>query len=150
MLNTKCGGGEQSLLYLGRSKETLLAGYMGSCLYLNKGKAGNFISSLPHISPIKSHFSGISHAQTPAMATRINLLLFDQVSRSREYPLLKNIQIFKILRSPLTTNFDTAGQPFTYLLSPYRGSSERLTCGVNLGCVRLTVFRNWNIHGYGV
>ena len=26
-------------------------------------------SSLPHISPIKSHFSGISHAQTPAMAT---------------------------------------------------------------------------------
>ena len=66
----------------------------------NKGKAGNFISSLPHISPIKSHFSGISHAQTPAMATRINLLLFDQVSRSREYPLLKNSEKYSNIQNP--------------------------------------------------
>ena len=30
----------------------------------------------------------------------------------------------------VATNFDTAGQPLTYLLSPYRGSRERLTSRV--------------------
>ena len=50
-------------------------------------------------------------------------------------PLPKNIQNFKILRVSLTTNLDTAGQPFTFsVLSPYRGSSEALTCRVQICC----------------
>ena len=67
-----------------------LLNFPGCHSYINKRKAGKYFSSLPRISPIKSHFSGISHAQTQSMATRINLLLFDQVARSSEYPLVRN------------------------------------------------------------
>ena len=84
--------------------------------YLNKGKAGNSFLTYLRSRRKNSHFSGISHAQTPAMATRINLLSLDQVSRSSEYPLLRNsenIQNFKLLRGSPTINFDTAGQRFT-------------------------------------
>ena len=86
--------------------------FPGCHSYLNKGNAGQY-----HILPIKSHFFGISHAQTPAMATRINLLLLDQVSRSSEHPLLINTEKYSNvqnrLRGSLATNFDTGGQPFT-------------------------------------
>ena len=58
------------------------------------------ISSLSHLSPIKSHFSGISHAQTPAMITRINLLSLDQVSSSSEYPLLTNSEKYSNFQNP--------------------------------------------------
>ena len=47
-----------------------------------------------------------------------------------------NIQIFKILGGLPTTNLGTAGQPFTDLLSPYQGSSKRLTNRVQVHCQR--------------
>ena len=58
-----------------------------------------------------------------------------------------NIQIFEILRGSLTTNLDTAGQTFSYLHSPYRGSSERLTSRVQTLCKRApTDFEYFHIH----
>ena len=42
---------------------------------------------------------------------------------------------------------DTAGQPFTYLLSPYRSFSERLTSRVQIRCKQaLKNFEYLNIH----
>ena len=78
---------------------------------------------------IKSHFSGISHAQTPAMATRINLLLFDLVSRSSKYPLLRNNDKYSNIENPLSLAYNEFGDG-------YRGSSRRLTSRVQIRCKR--------------
>ena len=67
---------------------------------LNKGKAGNSFLTYLRSRRKNSHFSGISHAQTPAMATRINLLPLDQVSRSSEYPLLRNCEKYSNFQTP--------------------------------------------------
>ena len=70
------------------------------------------ISSLPHISPIKSHFSGISHDQTPAMATRINLILFEEVSRCSKYPLLRNSDEYSNFQNPSRLAYNEAYNEF--------------------------------------
>ena len=67
---------------------------------LNKGKAGNSFLTYLRSRRKNSHFSGISHAQTPAMATRINLLPLDQVSRSSEYLLLRNCEKYSNFQTP--------------------------------------------------
>ena len=67
---------------------------------LNKGKAGNSFLTYLRSRRKNSHFSGISHAQTPVMATRINLLPLDQVSRSSEYPLLRNCEKYSNFQTP--------------------------------------------------
>ena len=102
--------------------------------YPNKGKAGNSFLTYLRSRRKNSHFSGISHAQTPAMATRINLLPLDQVSRSRE-----NIQIFKLLRGSLTINFDTAGQRS---LSLHTVSANLRKCTVRGSSVHLISMKN--------
>ena len=89
--------------------------------YLNKGKAGNSFLTYLRSRRKKSHFSGISHAQTPAMATRINLLSLDQVSRSSEYPLLRNSEKY--------SNFQTPSRLLTRLVN---GSLSLHTVSANL------------------
>ena len=59
--------------------------------------------------PIKLHFSGISHAQTPAMATWINLLLFDQISRSSQGPLLRKSEKNSKIQNPSRLAYNEFG-----------------------------------------
>ena len=63
------------------------------------------------------------------MATRIKFLFLDQVSRSSKYPLLRNSDEYPNVQNPSSLAYndvDTASQPFTDLLSPYRGLSGQL------------------------
>ena len=103
-----------------------------SCL--NKRKAGN----VPYlrILLIKSQFSGISHAQTPAMATQINLLVLDQVSRSSEHPLLRNSNLIFFAQKAGNLIFqisdfpERSGEAFQSLTCALLRTSHRLNVKV--------------------